>query len=56
MSNAPTCIFECSSSTGLDCVDKNLFGSNKPSPLEIRSGDHCLLNYYEIGSLPGKSL
>lgn len=24
------CNFECSSTTYLDCVEKNLFGSNKP--------------------------
>lgn len=28
-------IFECSSSTYLDCVEKNLFGSNRVWPLEI---------------------
>jgi hypothetical protein len=48
-----TFIFECSSSTYLDCVEKNLFGSNKPRPLEIKAGDYCLLQHYEIGGLPG---
>ena len=33
---------ESSSSTSLDCVEKNLFGSNKPWPLEIKEGDYCL--------------
>ena len=46
-------IFECSSSTYLDCVEKNLFGSNKPWPLEIKTGDYCLLHHYEIGGLLG---
>lgn len=48
-----TFIFECSSSTYLDCVEKNLFGSNKPWPLEIKAGDYCLLHHYEIGGLLG---
>ena len=48
-----TFIFECSSGTYLDCVEKNLFGSNKPWPLEIKEGDYCLLHHYEIGGLLG---
>ena len=48
-----TFIFECSSTTYLDCVEKNLFGSNKPWPLEIKAGDYCLLHHYEIGGLLG---
>ena len=48
-----TFIFECSSSTYLDCVEKNLFGSNKPWPLEIKTGDYLLLHHYEIGGLLG---
>ena len=48
-----TFIFECSSSTYLDCVEKNLFGSNKPWPLQIKAGDYCLLHHYEIGGLLG---
>ena len=50
---APTFLFECSSSTWLDCVEKNLFGSNKPWPLQIKAGDYCLLHHYEIGGLLG---
>jgi len=50
---ASTFIFECSSNTYLDCVEKNLFGSNKPWPLEIKTGDYCLLHHYEIGGLLG---
>jgi len=48
-----TYIFECSSSTYLDCVEKNLFGSNKPWSLQIKAGDYCLLHHYEIGGLLG---
>ena len=46
-------IFECSSTTYLDCVEKNLFGSNKPWPMQIKAGDYCLLHHYEIGGLLG---
>ena len=48
-----TYIFECNSSTYLDCIEKNLFGSNKPCPLKIKEGDYCLLHHYEIGGLLG---
>jgi Development and cell death domain len=48
-----TYIFECSSSTYMDCIEKSLFGSNKPWPLEIKEGDYCLLHHYEIGGLLG---
>ena len=44
-------IFECNSNTYMDCVEKNLFGSNKPWPLKINRGDYCLLHHYEIGGL-----
>lgn len=46
-------IFECSSNTYMDCMEKSLFGSNKPWPLEITAGDYCLLHHYEIGGLLG---
>ena len=48
-----TYIFECSSSTYMDCMEKSLFGSNKPWPLEIKAGDYLLLHHYEIGGLLG---
>ena len=51
--NPKTFIFECSSSTYMDCMEKSLFGSNKPWPLEIKQGDYCLLHHYEIGGLLG---
>jgi hypothetical protein len=44
-------IFECSTATYLDCVQKGLFGSNLPWPLQIRKGDHCCLYHYEVGTL-----
>jgi hypothetical protein len=37
----------------MDCMEKSLFGSNKPWPLEIKQGDYCLLHHYEIGGLLG---
>jgi hypothetical protein len=48
-----TFVFQCNSGTYLDCVEKNLFGSNKPWPLDIQTGDYCLLHHYEVGSLLG---
>lgn len=48
-----TFVFKCSSGTYLDCVGKNLFGSNEPWPLEIREGDYCFLHHYEVGGLFG---
>ena len=44
MSNQ-TFIFECGSTTYLDSVEQNLFGSNKPWPLEIKTGEYCLLHH-----------
>ena len=44
-------IFECSNATYLDCVQKGLFGSNLPWPLQIKKGDHCCLYHYEVGTL-----
>ncbi len=44
-------IFECSNATYFDCVQKGLFGSNLPWPLEIKRGDNCCLYHYEVGTL-----
>jgi hypothetical protein len=44
-------IFECSTATYLDCVQKSLFGSNLPWPLQIKTGDYCCLYHYEVGTL-----
>lgn len=46
-------IFECSTATYLDCVQKGLFGSNLPWPLQIKKGDHCCLYHYEVGTMFG---
>ena len=48
-----TFLCECNSNTYLDCVEQNVFGSNKPWPLEIQPDDYCLLHHYEIGGLLG---
>ena len=48
-----TYVFECNSNTYMDCMEKSLFGSNKPWPLEIKQGDFFLLHHYEIGGLLG---
>ena len=52
-STGKTYVFECNSNTYMDCMEKGLFGSNKPWPLEIKEGDYCLLHHYEIGGLLG---
>ena len=44
----PVCIFECSSNTYADCVQKELFGSNLPRPLQVKAGDLCFLYHYEV--------
>lgn len=46
-------IFECSSETYLGCIEKSVFGSNKPWPLQVLKGDYCLLHHYDAGSLFG---
>jgi hypothetical protein len=44
-------LFECSAATYLDCVQKGLFASNLPWPLQIKKGDHCCLYHYEVSTL-----
>jgi hypothetical protein len=44
-------IFECSTATYLDCMQKGLFGSNLPWPLQIMKADFCCLYQYEVGTL-----
>jgi len=34
-------------------VQKGLFGSNLPWPLQIKKGDHCCLYHYEVGTMFG---
>ena len=54
MNASPTFIFQRSSSTCLDCLEKNLFGSSKPRPLQIKTVDYCLLHHYEIDEAAGQ--
>jgi hypothetical protein len=44
-------VFQCNAATYLDCIEKSVFGSNDPWPLQVRRGDHCLLHHYEFDSL-----
>lgn len=44
-------VFQCSAATYLDCIEKSVFGSNDPWPLQVRRGDHCLLHHYEFDTL-----
>jgi hypothetical protein len=46
-------IFQCSNETYLSCMEKGLFGSNLPWPLEVRKDDYCLLHHFEAGTLLG---
>lgn len=46
-------IFECSTATYLDCVQKNLFASNLPWPAQVNEGDFCFLYHYELSTLFG---
>jgi len=44
-------VFECSTSTYLECIEKGVFGSNVPWPLQVAKGDYCLLRHYEVGTV-----
>lgn len=46
-------ISECSSETYLGCMEKGLFGSNKPWHLQVVKGDYWLLQHFDAGSLFG---
>lgn len=46
-------IFECSSGTYMECMDRQLFGSNLPWPKQVSKGDLCLLHHYEVGTVFG---
>ena len=48
-----TCIFECSTATYLECIQKNLFASNLPWPIQANEGDFCFLYHYELSALFG---
>lgn len=42
-------VFECSTNTYLECIEKGLFGSNMPWPLQVARGDFCILRHYKVG-------
>jgi hypothetical protein len=48
-----TFLFESSTATYLDCLQKSLFGSNQPWPLQVKIDDYCFLYHYEVGVLFG---
>ena len=35
----------------IDCIEKGVFGSNDPWPLQVQAGDYCLLLHYEYETL-----
>ena len=37
----------------MECIEKNVFGSNDPWPLQVRAGDALLLHHYEYDTLFG---
>ena len=43
--------FQCSGNTYMECIEKGVFGSNDPWPLQVKKGDYCLLHHYEYDSL-----
>ena len=44
-------VFQCSGNTYMECIEKSVFGSNDPWPLQVKKGDYCLLHHYEYDSL-----
>ncbi len=46
-------MFICSSETYITCIEKIVFGSDQPWPLQIVAGDYCLLHHYEAGAVFG---
>jgi hypothetical protein len=44
-------VFECSTNTYMECIEKGVFGSNVPWPLQVAKGDYCLLRHYEVGTV-----
>lgn len=40
-------VFQCSGNTYMECIEKGVFGSNDPWPLQVKAGDACLLHHYE---------
>ena len=46
-------VFQCNGNTYMECIEKSLFGSNDPWPLQVQAGDYCLLLHYEYETLFG---
>ena len=46
-------VFQCSGNTYMECIEKSVFGSNDPWPLQVKEGDYCLLFHYEYETLFG---
>lgn len=46
-------VFQCNGNTYMECIEKEVFGSNDPWPLQVKAGDACLLHHYEYDSLFG---
>jgi hypothetical protein len=44
-------VFQCSGNTYMECIEKGVFGSSDPWPLQVKKGDYCLLHHYEYDSL-----
>lgn len=38
-------VFQCSGNTYMECIEKGVFGSNDPWPLQVKAGDALLLHY-----------
>jgi hypothetical protein len=46
-------VFQCSGNTYMECIEKGVFGSNDPWPLQVKAGDPLLLHHYEYDTLFG---
>lgn len=49
----PVFVFLCSGNTYLECIERSLFGSNDPWPMQVKAGSFCLLHHYEYDTLFG---
>jgi len=45
------CVFLCSENTYLECIQMNLFGSEKPWPMAVHTEDICCLYHYGVKKL-----
>ena len=46
-------VFQCSGNTYMECIEKGVFGSNDPTPLQVKFGGPLLRHHYEYDSLFG---